>query len=61
MNPKIAYDTNTNNTINKLVENYPNSNVIVTEKLVEVLGHTPFQVLVGAVIGILVGTLYGIF
>ncbi len=38
--------------LNKLVENYPNSNVIVTEKLVEVLGHTPFQVLVGAVIGI---------
>ena len=47
--------------LNKLVENYPNSNVIVTEKLVEVLGHTPFQVLVGAVIGILVGALYGIF
>lgn len=47
--------------LNKLVENYPNSNVIVTEKLVEVLGHTPFQVLIGAVIGILVGTLYGIF
>ena len=47
--------------LNKLVENYPNSNVIVTEKLVEVLGHTPFQVLFGAVIGILVGALYGIF
>ena len=47
--------------LNKLVENYPNSNVIVTEELVEVLGHTPFQVLIGAVIGILVGTLYGIF
>ena len=47
--------------LNKLVENYPNSNVIVTEKLVEVLGHTPFQVLVGAVIVILVGALYGIF
>ena len=47
--------------LNKLVENYPNSNVIVTEKLVEVLGHTPFQVLVGVVIGILVGALYGIF
>lgn len=47
--------------LNKLVENYPNSNVIVTEKLVEVLGHTPFQVLIGAVIGILVGALYGIF
>ena len=36
--------------LNKLVENYPNSNVIVTEKLVEVLGHTPFQVLVGAIL-----------
>lgn len=47
--------------LNKLVENYLNSNIIVTEKLVEVLGHTPFQVLVGAVIGILVGALYGIF
>lgn len=47
--------------LNKLVENYPNSNIIVSEKLVEVLGHTPFQVFVGAVIGILVGALYGIF
>lgn len=29
----------------------------VQEKLVEVLGHTPFQVLVGAIIGITVGLL----
>ena len=27
------------------------------EKLVEVLGHTPFQVIVGAIIGIAVGLL----
>lgn len=47
--------------LNKIVENYPNSNIVVSEKLVEVLGHTPFQVLVGATIGILVGTLYGTF
>lgn len=47
--------------LNKLIENYPNSNIIVSEKLVEVLGHTPFQVLIGALIGILVGALYGIF
>ena len=41
--------------LNKLVENAANSGIVVSEKLVEVLGHTPLQVLVGAIIGILVG------
>ena len=45
--------------LNKLVENATNSGIVVSEKLVEVLGHTPLQVLVGAVIGVLVGLLYG--
>lgn len=41
--------------LNKIVET-PNMNgVQVKEKLVELLGHTPIQVLVGATIGILVG------
>lgn len=47
--------------LNKLVENATNSGIIVSEKLVEVLGHTPLQVLVGAIIGVLVGLLYGMF
>ena len=45
--------------LNKLVENAANSGIVVSEKLVEVLGHTPLQVLVGAIIGVLVGLLYG--
>ena len=41
--------------LNKIVETPGLSGVEVSEKLVEVLGHTPFQVIVGAVIGIIVG------
>lgn len=47
--------------LNKLIENSTNSGIVVSEKLVEVLGHTPFQVLVGALLGISVGLLYGYF
>ena len=43
--------------LNKLVENAANSGIVVSEKLVEVLGHTPLQVIVGATIGICVGLL----
>ena len=43
--------------LNKIVET-PGLNVIqVQEKLVEVLGHTPLEVLVGAVLGVVVGIL----
>lgn len=41
--------------LNKIVETPGLSGVQVQEKLVEVLGHTPLQVLVGAIIGIAVG------
>jgi len=43
--------------LNKIVETPGLSGVQVQEKLVEVLGHTPFQVIVGAIIGITVGLL----
>lgn len=43
--------------LNKIVETPGLSGVEVQERLVEVLGHTPLQVLVGAVIGIAVGLL----
>ena len=43
--------------LNKIVETPGLSSMEVTEKLVEVLGHTPLQVFVGAVIGIAVGLL----
>ncbi len=41
--------------LNKLVETPGLTGVQVSEKLVEVLGHTPIQVFVGAVIGAVVG------
>ena len=43
--------------LNKIVETPGLSGVQVQEKLVEVLGHTPLQVFVGAIIGIIIGML----
>lgn len=43
--------------LNKIIETPGLTNIEVQEKLVEVLGHTPFQVLVGALIGLVVGFL----
>ena len=45
--------------LNKIVQTPGLSNVEVTEKLQEVLGHTPFQVIVGAIIGLIVGLIFG--
>ena len=41
--------------LNKIIETPGLTGVEVQEKLVEGLGHTPFQVIVGAIIGIIVG------
>ena len=41
--------------LNKLIETPGLTRVEISEKLVEVLGHTPFQVFVGALIGLGVG------
>ena len=41
--------------LNKIVQTPGLSGIEVQEKLVEVLGHTPIQVFVGAFIGIIVG------
>ena len=41
--------------LNKIVETPGLSGVQVSERLVEVLGHTPTQVVVGALIGVIVG------
>ena len=41
--------------LNKLVETPGLTGVQVSERLVEVLGHTPVQVFVGALIGLVVG------
>lgn len=41
--------------LNKLVATPGMTSIQVQEKLVEVLGHTPTQVLVGAIIGVIVG------
>ena len=44
--------------LNRLVETPGLTGIQVQEKLVEVLGHTPKQVIVGALIGILVGSIF---
>lgn len=44
--------------LNKIVETPGLTGLQVSEKLVEVLGHTPVQVVVGAAIGIIVGLLF---
>ncbi len=44
--------------LNKLIETPGLTGVQVSEKLVEVLGHTPFQVFVGALIGFIVGFVF---
>jgi hypothetical protein len=44
--------------LNKLVETPGLSGIQVGEKLVEVLGHTPTQVFVGAIIGIIAGLIF---
>ncbi len=41
--------------LNKIIETPGLTGIQVSERLVEVLGHTPKQVLVGALIGVLVG------
>lgn len=43
--------------LNKLIETPGLTSMQVSERLVEVLGHTPIQVFVGALIGIIVGTI----
>ena len=44
--------------LNKLIETPGLTGVEVSEKLVEVLGHTPVQVFVGAFIGLVVGFIF---
>ena len=44
--------------LNKLIETPGLTGVQVSEKLVEVLGHTPTQVIVGAIIGVIVGFIF---
>ena len=44
--------------LNEIINTPGLSNVEVKEKLVEALGHTPVQVLVGAIIGLIVGLIF---
>ena len=45
--------------LNKIIETPGLTGVEVSEKLVEVLGHTPIQVFVGALIGLIAGLIFG--
>ncbi len=44
--------------LNKIIETPGLTGLQVSGRLVEVLGHTPFQVFVGALIGIIVGLIF---
>lgn len=44
--------------LNKIIETPGLGVAVVSEKLVEVLGHTPLQVFVGAIIGIIIGLIF---
>ena len=44
--------------LNKIIETPGLTGMQVQEKFVEVLGHSPFQVLVGAILGIIVGSIF---
>lgn len=44
--------------LNKIVETPGLTSLQVSERLVEVLGHTPVQVIVGAIIGLVVGLIF---
>ena len=44
--------------LNKIIETPGLTGVEVQERLVEILGHTPMQVFVGAFIGIIVGSIF---
>lgn len=44
--------------LNKIIQTPGLTSVEFQEKLVEVLGHTPLQVFVGAIIGIVVGAIF---
>lgn len=44
--------------LNEIIENPNMSDVEVNEKLVELVGHTPKQVLVGSIIGFAVGMIF---
>ena len=44
--------------LNKLIETPGLTGIQVQEKLVEVLGHTPKQVIVGALVGVAVGIIF---
>ena len=43
--------------LNKILETPGMTTLEVQEKLVEVLGHTPIQVFVGAILGVIIGGL----
>ena len=45
--------------LNKIMDTPGLTNIEMQERLVEVLGHTPVQVFVGALIGIIVGAIFG--
>ena len=43
--------------LNKIIETPGLTSIQVSERLVEVLGHTPTQVIVGAIIGVIAGSI----
>ena len=46
--------------LNMLIENLNNPNISLEKKLKELLGHTPKQVMAGAVLGLVVAAAFGV-
>ena len=44
--------------LNEIIKSPGLTSVEVSEKLVELVGHTPFQVFAGAVIGLIIGLIF---
>lgn len=44
--------------LNKLIEDFYRGEASVNDRLQELLGHTPFEVLVGAALGLLIGLIF---
>lgn len=45
--------------LNRIVDELSRTHAVPQERLMELLGHTPMEVLVGALLGVVVGVLFG--
>lgn len=46
------------NLLNKLLKEYADTKKVKEEQLLELVGHTPFEVLAGAILGVIIANIY---